>query len=97
MLHDPRQGQSSQEFRLALLHDKSGLAGLKEAFGEHQYGDQRKQEDGVRLMAFAVPCWYFVTRRLEDDPPDRCEHHTEEDNGGGIVGDDLIGMTDTCR
>ena len=80
---------------MALLCQRGGLAGLKEAFGEHQDCDQRQEEDGVDLVALAVLCRHLVSRRLEDNPADCCDDHAEEDNGRRVVGDDLVDMADS--
>ena len=77
---------------MALLRERTQPCWPQTGFPTTSVWRSAQQEDGVDFVAFAVPRRHLVSRRLEDDPANRGDHHAEEDNGRGIVGDDLVDM-----
>ena len=90
-LQHPRQRQHGQEFdRLPLLRLSGGPRGGKQTVGYYENGDQRQQEDGIRLVRFAERRRHLISSRSKRQPANHSDYHAEEHNCGGVVSDDVV-------
>ena len=73
-----------------MLGVAGSTAGGKEAVGHHQNRDEPQKKNGIGGMVLPVLCGHGVPGRLENQPADRGDDHAEEDDGRGVVGDDVV-------
>jgi hypothetical protein len=76
-----------------------GVARRKKAISHHQECDHRQKKDGVGVnpAGFAVPGRHSVTSRLEGNSADDRNRHAEEDDGCGVVCNEVVCMTNLSR
>ena len=69
----------------ALLGLGGYQAGFKQAFGDHQSGNQTQHKNGLSGMIFSVTGRHCITCRFDDAPAYGSDHTGDQNPGGSVI------------